>query len=111
MCFASTAYIPPACAASGSVRCPANTTLPTATPAWVRWTCIDGYNTPVRLASDGEDQVPACMTTDGKTCIFTETFEQCQVLAAIPKPNALPLTCGQKFAEVSGGEENAKGAF
>lgn len=120
-CFPATAYIPPACEASGSKRCPTNTTLPTATPAWIRWTCIEGFNTPVRLALDGQDQVPACMTTDGKawlvsirllvaipsnapSClsIFTQTFEECQVLANTPRPNTVALTCGQKFAEIYG---------
>jgi hypothetical protein len=124
-CFEKTAYIPPACEASGSKRCPADTTFPTPIPAWIKWTCIPGYNTPVRLALDGEDQVPACMTEDGKSwlvevcpvqlgffthhtlflslfSIYTASFSECQILAAIPKPDALALTCGQKFAEAYG---------
>ena len=66
-CFAATAYIPAACEAAGSQRCPADTILPIPTPAWIKWTCIPGYNTPVRLAVSGSDQVPGCMTTDGKS--------------------------------------------
>ncbi|KAI9032186.1 hypothetical protein DFJ74DRAFT_653545 [Hyaloraphidium curvatum] len=102
MCFQQGARIPPACAATGAERCPSNTTLPTAPPALIEWKCIDGYNTPVRLVSDGADLVPACMTMDGKSCVFTATPAECDVLAATPLPNAIALTCGQMFADVYG---------